>query len=79
MVTQLFRAVCAGKIEDAVKKIDGVVFKESGVETIYYEGTAEEWKTLEKSEIWNKDMKECEVICADGTVIREVYVKPEES
>ena len=54
----------------SITKFDTLIFLDSAVETIRYEGTAEQWNAIEKAENWDMHMEKYTVICADGTVIK---------
>jgi hypothetical protein len=36
--------------------------------TIRYEGTVEQWEKLPRVTLWDLDVKDCTVVCSDGTI-----------
>ena len=40
----------------------------SGLKTIHYEGTVEQWNKLPKGMVWDLEIENCTVVCSDGSV-----------
>lgn len=56
-------------IPKTVEFIDYGVFKESvNISTLVYEGTINEWQSIEKDHKWNEDSPNYTIICTDGTI-----------
>ena len=52
----------------SVTKLDTLVFINSNVKKIIYEGTQEQWNAIEKLENWDMHMPTYTIVCTDGTI-----------
>lgn len=55
-------------IPSSVTSIGGQAFMDTGLTTINYTGTTEQWNSITFGESWKTRMPATEVICSDGTV-----------
>ena len=47
----------------------GIFYKSPNIETIYYDGTVEDWKRIDKVDGWNANTESIfTIICTDGTI-----------
>ena len=47
----------------------GIFFFSPNIETIYYEGTIEDWRRIDKDDNWNAETESIfTIICTDGTI-----------
>ncbi|MBP5610352.1 MAG: leucine-rich repeat domain-containing protein, partial [Clostridia bacterium] len=51
-----------------VEKLRVYAFSYSGVTTINFEGTVDEWNAIEKENGWDKDTQDYTVVCSDGVI-----------
>jgi hypothetical protein len=40
----------------------------TGLKTIVYEGTVEQWNTIPKNSLWNSDLQDITIQCSNGTI-----------
>lgn len=60
----------------SVTSIGNYIVQDSAITSITYEGTAEQWKEVEKAKYWNMGKTDVEVICSDSEreEISEMYI-----
>ena len=60
-------------IPNSVKSIgEFALFACEKLETINFEGTIEQWKSIAKEDGWNFETGDYEIICTDGTLEKEI-------
>ena len=55
-------------IPSTVTLIENYAFAYSGIESITFNGTIEQWNSVSKSSGWKDWISAAEVICSDGTI-----------
>ena len=55
-------------IPSTITRIDGEAFINTSIKTIYYNGSMQDWNSIEIQEGWNTNCGEITVTCTDGTI-----------